>query len=65
VHFDPAHPVVPDRAVPEGIDRHVGVEIGIDAIEQIEVERGGDAGRVVIAARSTSVSLMRSMPISR
>jgi hypothetical protein len=43
VHLDPAHPVVPDRAVAERFDWYVGLELGVDAVEQVEVERGGDA----------------------
>ena len=43
-----AEDVVPARLVAEGVDRDVAVQLAVDACEQVEVEGGGDAGRVVI-----------------
>ena len=37
--------VVPARFVAEGVDRDVAVELAVDPVEQVEVERGGDARR--------------------
>ena len=34
----------------EGLDRDGAFQLGVDAVEEIEVELGGDAGRVVIGA---------------
>ena len=48
MHLDPRQDVVPARFVAEGIDRNVAVELAIDPFEQVEIERGGDAFRVVI-----------------
>ena len=48
VHFDPRQDVVPARLVAEGVERDVAVELAVDALEQVEVELGGHALRVVI-----------------
>ena len=51
MHLDPAQRIVPDRAVAEGLDRDVAVQLGVDPVEEVEVERGGDAGGIVIGAQ--------------
>src|SRR3954451_6200428 len=40
MHLDPAHRVVPDRSVAEGVDRYVPPQLGVDAMEQVQVEAG-------------------------
>ena len=49
VHLDARQDVIPARLVAEGVDRHVAVELAVDPLEQVEVERGGDALRIVIS----------------
>ncbi len=41
---------VPDRHVLEGVDVEVGVEPGVEHVQHVPVELGGDAGRVVVGA---------------
>ena len=48
VHFDARQDVVPARFMAEGVDRDVAVELAVDALEQVEVELGGDALGIVI-----------------
>ena len=48
MHLDPRQHVVPARLVAEGVERDVAVELAVDPLEQVEVELGGDAFRVVI-----------------
>ena len=48
VHFDPAEHVVPARLVAESVERNIAVQLAVDAAEQVQVELGGDAFRVVI-----------------
>ena len=49
VHLDPAqHRRSRSRLVAEGVDRDVAVELAVDPVEEVEVERGGDPGGVVI-----------------
>src|SRR3546814_20360912 len=46
VHLDPRHAVVPDRAVAEGVDRNRPVQLGVDAMEEVEIELRSEARRV-------------------
>src|SRR3546814_19285246 len=48
VHFDACVDIVPHRAVAEILDRYIAAELAIDPFEQIEVERRGHAGRILI-----------------
>ena len=48
MHLDPRQDVVPAGLVAEGVDRDVAAELAVDAVEQIEVELGGHAFRIVI-----------------
>src|SRR3546814_7497685 len=48
MHLDPGQRLVPDRAVAESVDGDRAAKLAVDPIEQVEVERGRDPGRVVI-----------------
>ena len=54
MHFD-AHATVPPRAVRECVDVEVGVELAIQADEQIAVEDGVHAERVVIGKQQVAL----------
>jgi phosphatidylserine decarboxylase len=49
MHFDPAVLRIVDCFVAEIIWIEVGPEFAIDAMKQIEIERCGDAGRIVVS----------------
>ena len=48
MHLDPRQDVVPARLVTKSIDGDVAIELAIDPFEQVQIERGGDAFRVVV-----------------
>jgi hypothetical protein len=51
VHLDAAFVAVPAGAVDEGVEVEVGVEVAVEAAEDVEVEVGGDAGCVVVGGQ--------------
>ena len=48
VHFDAALLGVPARLVLEVAQLEIAAELAIDAAEQVEIERAGDAGGIVV-----------------
>ena len=48
VDFDPAFGLVVEGQVLEPIDVEIAVELAVDAFEEVEVERGGHPGSVVV-----------------
>ena len=48
MHLDPRAVVVPDRTVAEGVDRDGAVQLAVDPVEQVAVERRRHALRIVI-----------------
>ena len=55
MHFDARCGRVPDRPMLEGLDVEVGVELAIHADEQVPVEGGGHAERVVIREQEVAL----------
>src|SRR2546422_7830031 len=55
MHFDARFDRVPDRAVLEGVDVEVRVELAVHANEQVPVEGGGHAERVVISEQQVAL----------
>ena len=43
VHLDAALARIVDRLVPEGVEIEGAAELAVDADQQVEIERGGDA----------------------
>jgi hypothetical protein len=48
VHFDAAFRGVPDRLVDKAAQVEIGAGLAVQVFQNIEVERGGDAGGVVV-----------------
>ncbi len=57
VHLDAALARVPDGAVGEGREVEVGAELAVDAHEQVLVERGRHAERVVVGEQQLALGL--------
>ena len=65
VHLDPLCVAVPDRAMREGVEIERPAELAVDADEQVPVERGGDAERIVVGEHAARASgFTRSAPSS-
>ena len=47
-HLDPLALAVEERDVLEGVDVEVGAELAVDDVQDVAVELGGDARRVVV-----------------
>ena len=60
VHLDAAFVGVPAGAVDEGVEVEVGVEIAVEAGEDVEVEGGGDTGGVVVGGEDGGDGLVRA-----
>src|SRR5262249_56409337 len=48
VHLDAMLRAVVERLVAEAVEIEIGAELAVDAAQQVEIEGGGDAGRIVI-----------------
>src|SRR3990172_21814 len=59
VHLDAALALIVDRLVREAAQIEVAVKLAIDAREQIEIERGGDAQTVVIGGKQDIQALFQ------
>ena len=48
MHLDPLLLAIVEGAVPEFGEVEIAVELAVHPLQQVEVERGGDAGGVVV-----------------
>src|SRR5262245_17897559 len=59
VHLDAMAVAVVDRAMDEAGEVEIAAELAVDALQHIEVEARGDAGRVVIGVVERALVLLQ------